>query len=114
LRKYAIIKPIYAIKIERTGTDTQKTKDVSKQIFVYRIRIFWAGRPICNCHLIVEVLANTFTVTVIVFNNRLACLNDHCIKMTSRGWWKGTVSKYTQKNAIPNYFQMQNTTTEAE
>ena len=28
--------------------------------------------------------------------------------------WKGTVSKYTQKNAILNYFQPQNTTSEAE
>ena len=27
--------------------------------------------------------------------------------MASRGRWKGTVSKYTQKNAIHNYFQRQ-------
>ena len=34
--------------------------------------------------------------------------------MASRGWWKGTVSKYTQKNAFLNYFQPQKTTSEAK
>ena len=34
--------------------------------------------------------------------------------MASQGWWKGTVSKYTQKNAVLNYFQPQKTTTEAK
>ena len=60
------------------------------------------------------MLAKTFTVPVIGFNKRLACLNDHCLKMASYGWLKGTVSKYTQKNAILNYFQQQNTISEAK
>ena len=34
--------------------------------------------------------------------------------MASRGQWKGTVSKYTQKNATLNYFILQNTTSEAK
>ena len=61
-----------------------------------------------------EVLANSFTIPVRVFNNRLACFNDHCLKMTSCSRWKGTLSKYTQKNTILSYFQPQDTTTEAE
>jgi len=61
-----------------------------------------------------EALANTFTIPVIDFNKHLVCFNDHCLKMTIHGRWKGTLSKYTQKNAIPNYFPSQNTTTEAE
>ena len=28
--------------------------------------------------------------------------------------WKGTISKYTQKNAILNYFELQNTTSEVK
>ena len=34
--------------------------------------------------------------------------------MASSRRWKGTVSKYTQKNVILNYFQLQNTTSEAK
>ena len=34
--------------------------------------------------------------------------------MASLCRWKGTVSKYTQKNAILNYFQWQSTTSEAK
>ena len=34
--------------------------------------------------------------------------------MASRGRWKGTVLKCTQKNAILKYFQPQNTTSEAK
>ena len=34
--------------------------------------------------------------------------------MASCSRWKGTVSKYKQKNAILNYFQRQNTTSEAK
>ena len=34
--------------------------------------------------------------------------------MGSRGRWKGTVSKYTQKNAILNYFHSQNTTSDTK
>ena len=34
--------------------------------------------------------------------------------MASCGWWEGTVSKYTQKNAILNYFHPKNTTPEAK
>ena len=34
--------------------------------------------------------------------------------MASRGQWKGNVSKYTQKNAILNYFRPKNTTSEAK
>ena len=77
--------PIYPIKIERTGTDTQ--------IFVYGYCIIWAGHRICNCHLITEALANTFTIPVIVFNKHLACFNDHCLKIMSRGRWKGRFLK---------------------
>jgi len=94
LQKYAIKKTtIYANKIENTGTDTQTKKAVRKHIFLYRYSVFWAVRRICNCHLMAEALANTFTLPVIVFNKRLAYLNDHCFKMVSRGRWKGTVSK---------------------
>ena len=50
---------------------------IRKQIFVYGYRVFLAGRRICNCHLIANALANTFTVPVIVFNKRLAYLNVH-------------------------------------
>ena len=34
--------------------------------------------------------------------------------MASSGQWKATVLKYTEKNAIINYFQPQNTTSKAE
>ena len=37
-------KPIYAIKIERTGTQTQTKKSVRNFFFVYRYRVFWAGQ----------------------------------------------------------------------
>ena len=61
-----------------------------------------------------EALANTFTIPVIVFNKCLACFNDHCLEMMSCGRWKGTLSKYTPKNTILSYFQLQNTTSEVK
>ena len=79
--------------------------------FRVRYRGFWARRHICNCHYIAVSIAKTFTLPIKLFNKRLACLNDHCLKMVSCGGWKGTVSKYTEKNC---YFQPQNTTSEAK
>ena len=99
--------------IDRVLICRQK-KYVSKQILVYGYRVFWGVRRIHNCHSIAEALEKTFTVPLILFNKHLACLNDHCLKMASRGRWKGTVSKYTQKNAILNYFHPKNTTSEAK
>ena len=67
---------------------------------MYGYHVFWAGK---NIHC-----------TGNVFNKHLASLNDHCLKMVSRGRWKGTVLKNTQKNAILNYFHPKNTTSEAK
>ena len=69
--------------------------------FRVRYRGFWARRHICNCHYIAVSVAKTFTLPIKLFNKRLACLNDHCLKMVSCGRWKGTVSKYTEKKCYP-------------
>ena len=50
---------------------------LKERVLVYGYWIFWTMRHICNCHYIAEALEKTFTVTVILFNKCLACLNDN-------------------------------------
>ena len=57
----------------------RRRKSVSKQIFVYGYCTFWARRCI-SVTTSPRRMKKPFTVPVILFNKRQACLNDHCLK----------------------------------